>query len=96
MFNFFFSKQFPEIIDTFQCDIIGINIGWNDPEYLLWASLASKNKQNVRIIHVDVANDSKKVQSKYSNGNVCGILTMRGFKNMKWAPNLNNRLNYRM
>jgi hypothetical protein len=59
------------------CNSIGIYIGGDTPEYPLWVLMQSKGIKSLRIKHINVQNQSQKLEPEFLDSEMCSIIKIK-------------------
>ncbi|PSB15783.1 hypothetical protein C7B65_23505 [Phormidesmis priestleyi ULC007] len=66
------------VIDRDHCHTIGLISGEDDWEYPLWVLFNEKTSGNFRLKHVDVKNESAKLEPEFPDSELCAIVSTKG------------------
>ncbi len=76
--DFTYHKIVNTVVDRDHCHTIGLISGDDDWEYPLWVLFNQKTAGNFRLKHVNVKNESAKLESEFPDSELCAIVSTNG------------------
>ncbi len=73
-----YRKIVDTVVDRDHCHTIGLISGDDDWEYPLWVLFNEKTSGNFRLKHVNVKNESAKLEPEFSDSELCAIVSTNG------------------
>ena len=73
-----YRKIVDTVVDRDHCHTIGLISGEDDWEYPLWVLFNEKTSGNFRLKHVNVKNESAKLEPEFSDSELCAIVSTNG------------------
>jgi len=73
-----YRKIVDTVVDRDHCHTVGLISGEDDWEYPLWVLFNEKTSGNFRLKHVNVKNESAKLEPEFSDSELCAIVSTNG------------------
>ncbi|MFB2933880.1 ArnT family glycosyltransferase [Aerosakkonemataceae cyanobacterium BLCC-F154] len=66
-------QEFSRLANQKQCQTVGLSIGKDDLEYLLWVTMAQESSPDFKIKHINVNNVSQSLPPEFPDSELCAI-----------------------